>query len=131
MPTFTHVDISRPLYEHTLYIYIYIYTYDQFATMHICTYIYVPTATHTYTCLQQLMSTIICTYTYIRCLNIHETHQTHMTANYSTNNNVVFFLVSNLKAVYYNSFKSSITLALTRKRKNWPHYLSGEKTIQN
>ena len=35
------------------------------------------------------------------CLNIHGTH---MTTNKSTNNNVVLFLVSDLKIVYYNNY---------------------------
>ena len=37
----------------------------------------------------------------IACLNIHVTH---VTANYSTNNNVVFFFVSDLKKVYNNNY---------------------------
>ena len=37
----------------------------------------------------------------IRCLN---THGTHATANNSTNDNVVFFLVSDLKIQYYNKY---------------------------
>ena len=35
------------------------------------------------------------------CLNIYGTH---VTANNSTNNNVVFFFVSDLKIVYYNNY---------------------------
>ena len=31
-------------------------------------------------------------------------HGTHMTANNSTSINVVFFLVSDLKIVYYNNY---------------------------
>ena len=31
-------------------------------------------------------------------------HRTHVTANNSINNNVVFFLVSDLKIVYYNDY---------------------------
>ena len=38
---------------------------------------------------------------YIGCLSIHSTH---LTANNSTNNNVVFFVVSNLKIVNYNNY---------------------------
>ena len=34
-------------------------------------------------------------------LNIH---RIHVTANKSTNNNVVFFFVSDLKIVYYNNY---------------------------
>ena len=37
----------------------------------------------------------------IGCLNIHETH---VTANNSTNNNIVFFFVSDLKIVYYKNY---------------------------
>ena len=37
----------------------------------------------------------------IECLNIHGTH---VTANTSTNNNAVFFSVSDLKRVYDNSY---------------------------
>ena len=37
----------------------------------------------------------------IGCLNIHGTH---LTAKNSTNNNVVFFVVSDLKIVYYNNY---------------------------
>ena len=45
----------------------------------------------------------------IRCLNINgyigrlNIHGTHVTATNSTNNNVVFFFVSDLKIVYYNN----------------------------
>ena len=39
-------------------------------------------------------------YKYIRCLNLHGTH---VTANNFTNDNVVFFFVSDLKIVYYNN----------------------------
>ena len=35
------------------------------------------------------------------CLNIHGTH---LTANNPTTNNIVFFLVSDLKIVYYNNY---------------------------
>ena len=35
------------------------------------------------------------------CLKIHGTH---VTANNSTNNNVVFFFVLDLKIVYYNNY---------------------------
>ena len=40
----------------------------------------------------------------IGCLSIHGTH---VTANNSTNNNVVFFFVSDLKTVYYNNYRVS------------------------
>ena len=39
-------------------------------------------------------------YIYIRYLNIHETH---VSATNPSNNNVVFFLVSDLKIIYYNN----------------------------
>ena len=38
---------------------------------------------------------------YIGYLNIHGTH---VTAHNSTNNNIVFFFVSDLKIVYYNNY---------------------------
>ena len=38
---------------------------------------------------------------YIGCLN---THGSHMTTTNSTNDNVVFFFVSDLKIVYYNNY---------------------------
>ena len=38
---------------------------------------------------------------FIGCLNIHGTH---VTANNSINDNVVFFFVSDLKIVYYNNY---------------------------
>ena len=37
----------------------------------------------------------------IGCLNIH---RTHVTADYSIYNYVVFFFVSDLKIVYYNNY---------------------------
>ena len=37
----------------------------------------------------------------IWCLNIHGTH---VTANNSTNDNVVFLFVSDFKIVYYNNY---------------------------
>ena len=67
-------------------------------------------------------------YIYIRCLN---THGTYVTANNSTNNNVVFF---------FFRFESSISKqflilhhnALDKRGKNiLPHYLFGERIIQN
>ena len=63
----------------------------------------------------------------IRCLN---KHGTLVTASNSTNNNV-FFFVSDLKVVYYNSYKSSITMHLTREENILCHYLFGDKIIQN
>ena len=39
-------------------------------------------------------------YKYLGCLNIHGTH---VITNNSTNNNVVFFFVSDLKIVYTNN----------------------------
>ena len=50
----------------------------------------------------------------IGCLTLHGTH---MTAINSTNNNVVFFFVSNLKMIYNNNYLSSITMPWTRKKK--------------
>ena len=38
---------------------------------------------------------------YTRCLNIH---RTCVTANNTTYNNLVFFIVSDLKIVYYNNY---------------------------
>ena len=38
---------------------------------------------------------------HLGCLNKHETH---VTANNSTNNSIVFFLVSDLKIVYFNNY---------------------------
>ena len=35
---------------------------------------------------------------------------THVTPNNSTNNNVVFYLVYDLKIVYYNNYLSTITM---------------------
>ena len=37
----------------------------------------------------------------IGCLNIHETQ---MTTNNSTNNDIVFFFVSDLRIVYYDNY---------------------------
>ena len=45
------------------------------------------------------MKIVFCTN--IGCLNIDGTH---VTANNSTNNNAVFFFVSDLKIVYYNNY---------------------------
>ena len=50
----------------------------------------------------------------IGCLNIHGAH---VTANNSTNNNVVFFFVSDLKIVYSNNYKSSIIMPWIREEK--------------
>ena len=41
-----------------------------------------------------------CVYIDIGSVNIHKGY---VTANNSTNNNIVFFLVSDLKTVYYNN----------------------------
>ena len=64
----------------------------------------------------------------IGCLNMHETH---LTANNSTNNNVVFFFVSDLK----QNIKTTInprSQCLEQERKNiLRHYLFGDKIIQN
>ena len=64
----------------------------------------------------------------IGCFNIHGAHVTanveflyingtHVTANTSTNNNFVFFFVSDLKIVYDNHNESSITVPRTRDEK--------------
>ena len=50
----------------------------------------------------------------IGCLNIH---RTPVTANNSTNNNVEFFLVSDLKIVYYKTYQSSIKLPWTKEER--------------
>ena len=42
---------------------------------------------------------------------------THVTANNSTNNNVVFFIVSYLKIVYYNNYSYLSTIPWTREEK--------------
>ena len=57
---------------------------------------------------------------------------THVTADNSTNNNVVFFFVSDLKIVYNNNYKSSITMPWTREEKTFclTTYLE-TKIIQN
>ena len=53
-----------------------------------------------------------------------------MTAN-NTTNNVVFFFVSDLKIVYNNNFKSSITMSWIRRKNILRHSLFGNKIIQN
>ena len=53
-------------------------------------------------------------WTLTECLNIHGTH---VTANISTNNNFMFFFVSDLKIVYNNNYLSSITMPWTREEK--------------
>ena len=50
----------------------------------------------------------------IVCLNIHGTH---VTTNYSTNNNVVYVFVSDLEIVSYNNYYSLITMLWTREEK--------------
>ena len=50
----------------------------------------------------------------IGSLNIHGTY---VIVNYSTNNNVVFFFVSDLKIVYYNNYQFSISIPLTREER--------------
>ena len=54
-----------------------------------------------------------------------------MTANNSTNNNVVFFFVSDLKIVYDNNYQSSITMPWTREGKYFASRIFGYKIIQN
>ena len=56
--------------------------------------IFVPLS-YTHYCIFAIL--LVCT----ECLNIHGTY---VTANNSTNNNVVFFFVSDLKIVYYNNY---------------------------
>ena len=52
---------------------------------------------------------------YIGCLN---KHGSHVTANYSTNNNVVFFFRFSFEnIVYYKNYSSSITMSWTRVEK--------------
>ena len=58
----------------------------------------------------------------IRFLNVH---RTYAIANNFTNNNIVFFLISNLKIVCYNNYKASIIMPCLR------HYLFGDKIIQS
>ena len=55
---------------------------------------------YTYAYIYIYRHTHIYIYIYIGCLNIHGTH---VTANKSTNDNE-FFVVSNFKIVYYNSY---------------------------
>ena len=61
--------------------------------MHMSTKTYIYTQTHTRLHLY--------TYAFTGCL---KTHGTHVTANNSTNNNVEFIFVSDLKIVYYNNY---------------------------
>ena len=49
-------------------------------------------------------------YIYVGCLNIHGIH---VSANCSTNNNAVFFYVSDQKLVYNNNNASLITIPWT------------------
>ena len=66
---------------------------------------------------------------YIRCLKIHETHAT---ANNTTNNNLVFFLVSDLKIIYSQWLLILNHNALDKIGKNiLCHNLFGDKIIQN
>ena len=43
--------------------------------------------------------------------------RTHVTANKSSNNNVEFYFVSDLRIVHYNNYKSTITIQWTRAEK--------------
>ena len=58
--------------------------------------------------------------TYTGCLNIHGTH---VTANNYTNNNVLFFLVSDMKIVCYNNYWFSINVLDKRGKNILHHYL--------
>ena len=51
--------------------------------------------------MQQIRQVLPFIKSFIGCLNIHENP---VTANNSTNNNAVFFFVSDLKIVYYNNY---------------------------
>ena len=57
-----------------------------------------------------------------------------MTANNSTNNYVIFFSISDMKIVYYNSYQFSITMPWAREEKIFclPTYLETKsfKTVQ-
>ena len=65
---------------------------------------------------------------YIGCINILSTH---VITNNSTNNNV-FFFVSNFKIVYYKNLLILDLNTLDMRGKNiLPHYLFGDKIIQN
>ena len=48
----------------------------------------------------------------IGCLNIRGTY---VTSSNSTDNNVLFFSVLNLKIIYYSKYQSSITIPWTRE----------------
>ena len=52
-----------------------------------------------------------------------------MTANSNYNN--VFFFVLDLKIVYYDNYKSSITTPWTREENTLVHHLCEDKIIQN
>ena len=56
-----------------------------------------------------------------------------MPTNNSTTNNVVFFLVSHLKIVYYNYYQSSISMPWRREEKIFcaTNYLETESIFTN
>ena len=64
----------------------------------------------------------------IGCLDIHGTH---VTANNSINNNIVFFSYFRFEKVYYNNYSSSITTPWTTEENILHHYLFENKIIQN
>ena len=71
-------------------------------------------------------SKLVSIYIYIWRLNIHGTH---VTANNSTNNNVMFCFISDWKIVCYNNFDHN---ALDKREKNILHHkLFGDKINQN
>ena len=61
-----------------------------------------------------------------RCLNIHGTH---VTANNSTTNNVVFFFVLDLITVYYNNYLFSIKGREEKYSKLYKQNLAGSLTL--
>ena len=59
-------------------------------------------------------------------------HGTQVTPKNSTDNNVVFFFVSDLKIVCHNNNKSSITMPWLRDENILRHYLDfGDYMIRN
>ena len=53
-----------------------------------------------------------------------------MTANNSTNDNIVFFFVSDLKIVYNNNYQSLITMPWTGGENILRHFLFGDKSFK-
>ena len=54
-----------------------------------------------------------------------------MFASNSTNYNVVFFFISDLKIAYFNKYLSLKTMSWTRKENSFHYYLFLDKIIQN